>query len=431
MPLSPNPPYLKAISRLDPETRRIIVSLLSHPAVSRLKSIQQLGFTSRVFPTATHSRWEHTLWTLDRLCGLLEASPPLPTEVKQHLLAACVLQDIGHSPMSNSLGPAFSQHLNDERLSVLVPHDKVRTILILEHLERTEQLFTHLGLTVEVLVQLLLGRFPWPQPAWAYRLMEGVLDADRLAYVEQDALLTLGRKVRTGLRAVMQSLQTDGPDNVTIISSEGVDPVRQFVSTRAELTLDVYHHVQKLAWEYVVRELLDWIWARPRALPDVLPPAPTTVPEFLEWNDATVERLLKQATLPEDSPAREALQLLRRGEMLVAEVKAYEGERFLSFVDIDATLATVDCPTFPAAPIWIIAAKRIPTVSIYDAGSIVVKHKGRHEPLNALSSSVPSPVTKVWHRPVVVFGATYTALVTQRFYDRKLILSDLQPLRQI
>jgi hypothetical protein len=122
---------------------------------------------------------------------------------------------------------------------------------------------------------------------------------------------------------------------------------------------------------------------------------------------------------------------LRGGQLLAAEVRAYEGEQTMSFVDIDALLATVDCPTFPAAPIWIIAAKRIPAVSIYDAGSIVVKHKGRHEPLNALSSSVPSPVTKVWHRPVVVFGATCTALVTQRFYDRKLILSDLQPLRQI
>ena len=145
MHLLPHPPYLRAVNRLDTDTRRIVLSLLNHPTVSRLKTVQQLGFTSRVFANATHSRWAHTLWTLERLCGLLDASPALPREVKQHLLAACVLQDVGHSPMSNSLGPAFSRHLTDERLSLLVPHDKVRTILILEHRSRDRGPFINLG----------------------------------------------------------------------------------------------------------------------------------------------------------------------------------------------------------------------------------------------------------------------------------------------
>src|ERR1035437_3993196 len=129
---SDTPPYTKAIERLDSRTRRVVLSLLAHPIVQRLQEIQQLGFTSRVFAEAVHTRWEHTLWTVNALCHLLE-SAPLSSDIRCHLLASSILQDVGHSPYSNSLGSIFARKLVDALPLRTIAPDKLRTILILEH----------------------------------------------------------------------------------------------------------------------------------------------------------------------------------------------------------------------------------------------------------------------------------------------------------
>src|SRR5918912_1988054 len=83
------------------------VALLGTPEFLRLDGIKQLGFVSRVWPGAKHSRFEHSLGvlalvrrSLDTLRPALAATPqPRPCDLDASA-AAALRPDIGHYPFS-------------------------------------------------------------------------------------------------------------------------------------------------------------------------------------------------------------------------------------------------------------------------------------------------------------------------------------------
>jgi serine/threonine protein kinase len=91
-------------------------TVCEHPLISRLQHVTQLGPVNLIYPTARHSRLEHTLGTFSVLCRYLSAlyyDPVNPlfrqimTEVdlKASLLAA-LLHDIGQHPMAHDISEA-------------------------------------------------------------------------------------------------------------------------------------------------------------------------------------------------------------------------------------------------------------------------------------------------------------------------------------
>src|SRR6185312_6320247 len=85
--------------------------LLATTAFGRLQGVKQLGFCYRVWPGATHTRFEHSLGVyflalrglralLDRRDAPTISRDPLDLRV---LLAAALLHDIGHYPFSHAI----------------------------------------------------------------------------------------------------------------------------------------------------------------------------------------------------------------------------------------------------------------------------------------------------------------------------------------
>ena len=82
--------------------------------------MKQLGFISRVWPGAKHSRFEHSLGVLDLMRRALDRlRPALDSQLgatqldRDTLLAAALLHDIGHYPFSHAieeLGPPILNH---------------------------------------------------------------------------------------------------------------------------------------------------------------------------------------------------------------------------------------------------------------------------------------------------------------------------------
>jgi len=103
----------------------------------RLKNIKQLGFVFKVYPSATHTRFEHSLGTLaiswnilKRILKKLEENSEsdvinLFTEdvIKSFRLAA-LLHDLGHGPFSHSLENALGY------LGMSFDHDKLTSYLL-------------------------------------------------------------------------------------------------------------------------------------------------------------------------------------------------------------------------------------------------------------------------------------------------------------
>jgi len=84
------------------------LAIIDTPLVQRLRRIKQTGFAYLIFPSATHSRFEHTLGVLfqsERLLKALSREPennPLLAGKDDLIRMAAILHDCGHGPFSHS-----------------------------------------------------------------------------------------------------------------------------------------------------------------------------------------------------------------------------------------------------------------------------------------------------------------------------------------
>jgi HD superfamily phosphohydrolase len=102
----------------DIELEPLDVELMDTPEFQRLRGIKQLGTAYLVFPSAVHTRFEHSVgsaWMARRIIEALRRSHRISDEQERLIRVAALLHDITHIP--------FGHTLEDER-RVLPRHDK-------------------------------------------------------------------------------------------------------------------------------------------------------------------------------------------------------------------------------------------------------------------------------------------------------------------
>jgi len=75
--------------------------ILDHPLVQRLRHVRQLSLVHLVYPSALHTRFEHSLGSM-HLSGKLAQRLGLPAEQGQLVRLAGLLHDVGHGAFSHS-----------------------------------------------------------------------------------------------------------------------------------------------------------------------------------------------------------------------------------------------------------------------------------------------------------------------------------------
>ncbi len=81
---------------------KLETELIDTPTFQRLKGIKQLGFAHMVYPSAKHTRFEHSLGVMhimNRVIG--NTSEDFSKEDIQKLRIAALLHDVGHYPYSH------------------------------------------------------------------------------------------------------------------------------------------------------------------------------------------------------------------------------------------------------------------------------------------------------------------------------------------
>src|SRR5437016_10068620 len=102
----------------DIEMGALEVELMDTPEFQRLRGIKQLGTAYLVFPSAVHTRFEHSLgtsWMAHRMLEAVRRSHAISQDDERLIRIAALLHDITHIP--------FGHTLEDER-RVLPRHDK-------------------------------------------------------------------------------------------------------------------------------------------------------------------------------------------------------------------------------------------------------------------------------------------------------------------
>ncbi|MEA1906159.1 MAG: HD domain-containing protein [Euryarchaeota archaeon] len=91
------------------------IDIVNHPVFQRLRRIKQLGFTEMVYPSAKHSRFEHSLGVMDLATRLYDEIVKKNSHILEETVGldeneldrdrelirlAALLHDIGHAPLS-------------------------------------------------------------------------------------------------------------------------------------------------------------------------------------------------------------------------------------------------------------------------------------------------------------------------------------------
>jgi len=181
-----------------------VKELLEHTLVRRLGSITQLGIVSQVYPTATHSRLEHSLGTYANACRLVRSlyhdpySPffrqVMTSEDLAAILALSLLHDTGQFPLAHDLEEIDSSLFDHKRLTKAVlqggRNTKSAGFRPLE-LPSIKQQLEAWQLGEERLVQLLGVRLDRTVAEMKDRILhsviDGAIDGDKLDYLARDA----------------------------------------------------------------------------------------------------------------------------------------------------------------------------------------------------------------------------------------------------
>ena len=217
----------------------LILSLLEHPYVQRLRNIKQLGLTYLVYPGACHNRLQHALgatYLMDKALGTLKnKGHNISPEETEMALAAILLHDIGHGPFSHTLEFSLVEGTNHETVSMLF----------------VRQLNEEFGGVLDSAVEIFAKRY---RKRFLNELVSGQLDVDRLDYLRRDSFFSGVVEGMVGIERIISML--DICDDELVVEAKGIYSVENFLISRRLMYWQVYMHKTVLSAENVLLQIL-------------------------------------------------------------------------------------------------------------------------------------------------------------------------------
>jgi HD superfamily phosphohydrolase len=210
------------------EVSGVAADLVDTPPVQRLRRIKQLGTVQLVYPSANHTRFEHSLGVYHLADRALEHVDVAGTRAER-VRAAAILHDIGHGPYSHNVEDVIYRRtgLEHDDVDELVTQGEVAAVLEAHDLDPAN------------IASLVRGEGELAQ------LVAGELDVDRMDYLVRDAHHT---GVPYGTidhgRLVRELTFIDG----NLVLDEGnVQTAESLLLARALMNPTVYsHHVARI-----------------------------------------------------------------------------------------------------------------------------------------------------------------------------------------
>jgi HD superfamily phosphohydrolase len=224
----------------DIEMTSLEVELMDTPEFQRLRGIKQLGTAYLVFPSAVHSRFEHSLgtsWMAHRMLNAVRRTSTVSADDVTLIRVAALLHDLTHIP--------FGHTLEDER-RVLPRHDKDE--------ERVEYFFRRSAVgrilkregLQDGVINVIKGN-----DSYASDIVGGAISADLLDYLRRDTYFC-GLSQYYDPR-IFESFIIDGNRLVVNVEKNGtirLDTLSELVNLlriRYTLSERVYFHHTKVA----------------------------------------------------------------------------------------------------------------------------------------------------------------------------------------
>ncbi len=259
----------------------MLLDLIDTPEMQRLRRIRQLGPAARIYPSAEHSRFSHSVGAMHLAKRIMIAlSLPKGRLMERELMlavkVAALFHDVGHGPYS---------HVFEHLMPGIEGHEiwGWRIISGAGPLRETiEKHCRRLGIDSAAFYEKLHIIWGHDAPSGEIHLAKQViasqLDADRMDYLLRDAYFTGVSYGRYDLEWLLHSLRTeivDGSPRLCVDLTKGPVALESYVTARDHMYRQVYDHKTVRAYEALlihIFQLLVWIYHQEGGWPPGTPP---------------------------------------------------------------------------------------------------------------------------------------------------------------
>ena len=230
----------------------VLMDIVDHPLMQRLRHIKQLGLASIVYPGAQHTRFQHSLgayWLMNEaVMTLAQKGIFIFDSEAEAIKAAILMHDIGHGPYS---------HVLEHTLLNGVSHEDV-SLMMMEQINREN------GGCLNLALNIFRNQYP---KRFLHQLISSQLDMDRLDYLRRDSFFTGVSEGNIGSARIIKMLNV--VDDKLVVDSKGIYSIENYLISRRLMYWQVYLHKTTVATEKMLVNLLlraKWLFQQGKQL---------------------------------------------------------------------------------------------------------------------------------------------------------------------
>ena len=217
----------------------LLFDLIEHSYFQRLRRIQQLGLTMFVYPGALHTRFHHALGAMHlmtlALRTLKDKGIKISAKEGEAAMAAILLHDIGHGPLSHALERSIFHDVDHEQISL--------------HLMR--KLNAEFDGALDLAIDIFQGTYHRP---FFHQLVSSQLDMDRLDYLNRDSFYTGVQEGRPGADRLIKMLTV--VNERLVLEEKAVYSIENFLVSRRLMYWQVYLHKTVTSAEQMIIRIM-------------------------------------------------------------------------------------------------------------------------------------------------------------------------------
>lgn len=260
------------------------IEIIHTPLFQRLRHISQMGFVDYVFPSARHSRLEHSLGVTVLAGKMVDAVSQkeatrklLDNNAKASIRMSALLHDVGHCLYSHTseifYGPYLEGYMSDmlgDEKAMPSPHEFLSYMIVTsesfrEYFKKVKLAY---GLSIDIneVAARIIGRIDSKDESCRYstNFINGPLDADKLDYFYRDSQFS-GIPIQLDLDRLLYELNisTITKDSDTAreltVSNAGVNCIEQIIFNKMILYSTIYTHHTVEAIDCMFRGVFEYI----------------------------------------------------------------------------------------------------------------------------------------------------------------------------
>lgn len=252
----------------------VILELIDHPIVQRLRRIKQMGLGYLVFPAAEHSRFAHALGAMElaqrTLNNLREKDTTISPAEYEGTLIAVLLHDVGHGPLSHTLEFDLLEDF----------HHEMMTLAIMRHLNKK------MDGALEIAIKIFTDQYP--KKPFLNQLVSSQLDLDRLDYLKRDSSFTAVYEGSVGIERILKTMRVH-KGNI-VIEKKGIYAIENYILARRLMYMQVYLHKTVLSADKLLRHIFKRVRELTKAGEQLHHPSPA-LQYFLENRPSAKKRI--------------------------------------------------------------------------------------------------------------------------------------------